>query len=144
MKIKKAWEKDINFILNLYNQLWKERNNNSFDMEQILISIINDLNSDIFIIYFNNIKIWTFVLNYRFDLMSIGKAIKLSSFIIDENYQWNWIWTNTLKWIEKYWKDNWFSVIELLSSKERNKAHDLYIKNWYNVIAYWFSKNIHK
>ena len=144
MKIRLASNNDLDFILNMYNQIWEERENNIEELRNIVKSVISNKDSDIFIVTINENDIATFTLNYRLDLWSIWKALRLTAMIVDQEYRSKWIWTKIMKWVEKYWKDNWFSIIELLSWIKRVNAHEFYRKNWYNVIEYGFIKAIKK
>ncbi len=144
MIIKKANISDIDSIINLYNQLREERDNNIPELKNILKSLINNNDSDLFIAIIDWKNIATFILNYRLDLWSIWKAIRLTAMIVDIEYRSKWIWTKITSWVEKYWKDNWYSIIELLSWLKREKAHNFYKKIWYKIIEYWFAKSLKK
>jgi precorrin-3B methylase len=71
MKIRLASNNDLDFILNMYNQIWEERENNIEELRNIVKSVISNKDSDIFIVTINENDIATFTLNYRLDLWSI-------------------------------------------------------------------------
>ena len=142
MKIIKAKESDIDIITSLYNQLWKDRDNNIIQLKKKLEYLIFNKESDLFIVNINWKNVATFVLNYRIDLWTIWKAIRITAMIVDKDYRNIWIGKKIMDWLDKYWKDNWYSIIEIFSLLERDKAHNFYKKNWYEMVEYWFVKSL--
>jgi len=141
MQVRKAILGDIEFIKKLY---WESNLSDiqKIELDKVVRELISSESQKSFIIDYLWERFWIMIMNERIDIKKRWKILRFIDLrIVDPSLP---VWKEILSWASIYAKEMDYLSLEILSDISKNKSHEFYKKEGFEMTEYWFSKKVNK